>query len=208
MNSQSSALSAPHAPHWRVGLSRRLCWEKCASAAYSVEVFRRLSAPGRALVGIASLFPVGKILASRRAVLLLVRELSRRVDCTSAARAIRAPCGAEPAAARRSIPDSRRCGRGASSSSGSRGRMRLDLDGLDVFFPYDFMYPEQYDYMLELKRSLDAKGHCLLEMPTGAPEGARGTGWWRLSWLICRSKPSLHPRSLEGCSAVLVPQYS
>lgn len=45
--------------------------------------------------------------------------------------------------------------------------MRLDLDGLDVFFPYDFMYPEQYDYMLELKRSLDAKGHCLLEMPTG-----------------------------------------
>lgn len=45
--------------------------------------------------------------------------------------------------------------------------MRLDLDGLDVFFPYDFMYPEQYDYMLELKRSLDAKGHCLVEMPTG-----------------------------------------
>lgn len=48
--------------------------------------------------------------------------------------------------------------------------MRLDLDGLDVFFPYDFMYPEQYDYMLELKRSLDAKGHCLLEMPTGMNE--------------------------------------
>lgn len=46
--------------------------------------------------------------------------------------------------------------------------MRFDLDGLDVFFPYEFMYPEQYDYMLELKRSLDAKGHCLLEMPTGA----------------------------------------
>lgn len=45
--------------------------------------------------------------------------------------------------------------------------MRFDLDGLDLFFPYDFMYPEQYDYMLELKKSLDAKGHCLLEMPTG-----------------------------------------
>lgn len=45
--------------------------------------------------------------------------------------------------------------------------MRFDLDGLDVFFPYEFMYPEQYDYMLDLKRSLDAKGHCLLEMPTG-----------------------------------------
>lgn len=54
--------------------------------------------------------------------------------------------------------------------------MRFDLDGLDVFFPYEFMYPEQYDYMLELKRSLDAKGHCLLEMPTG-----------RLSLAHCRT---------------------
>ncbi|CAG2068476.1 unnamed protein product, partial [Timema podura] len=27
--------------------------------------------------------------------------------------------------------------------------------------------PEQYAYMLELKRGLDAKGHCLLEMPSG-----------------------------------------
>ena len=27
--------------------------------------------------------------------------------------------------------------------------------------------PEQYAYMLELKRSLDAKGHSMLEMPTG-----------------------------------------
>ena len=29
------------------------------------------------------------------------------------------------------------------------------------------IYPEQYQYMLELKRSLDAKGHSMLEMPTG-----------------------------------------
>jgi len=36
-----------------------------------------------------------------------------------------------------------------------------------VFFPYEFIYPEQYQYMVELKRTLDAKGHCLLEMPTG-----------------------------------------
>ncbi len=41
------------------------------------------------------------------------------------------------------------------------------MDGLDLFFPYDFLYEEQYNYMLELKRALDAKGHCLLEMPTG-----------------------------------------
>lgn len=59
-------------------------------------------------------------------------------------------------------------------SSIAASAMRFDLDGLDVFFPYEYMYPEQYDYMLELKRSLDAKGHCLLEMPTGE---ARLTAW-------------------------------
>ncbi len=41
------------------------------------------------------------------------------------------------------------------------------MEGLDVFFPYDFLYKEQYDYMLHLKRAIDDKGHVLLEMPTG-----------------------------------------
>lgn len=45
--------------------------------------------------------------------------------------------------------------------------MELDVDGLSVIFPYDFIYPEQYDYMCDLKRILDAKGHGLLEMPSG-----------------------------------------
>lgn len=36
-----------------------------------------------------------------------------------------------------------------------------------MYFPYDNIYPEQYSYMVELKRALDAQGHCLLEMPTG-----------------------------------------
>ncbi|XP_067681689.1 general transcription and DNA repair factor IIH helicase subunit XPD-like [Haliotis asinina] len=45
--------------------------------------------------------------------------------------------------------------------------MKLNVDGLLVYFPYDYIYPEQYLYMLELKRSLDAKGHCALEMPSG-----------------------------------------
>eukprot|EP00798_Chlamydomonas_sp_ICE-L_P026872 gene26872-4481_t len=45
--------------------------------------------------------------------------------------------------------------------------MKIKLEGLDVYFPYEYIYPEQYQYMLELKRSLDARGHCLLEMPTG-----------------------------------------
>lgn len=35
--------------------------------------------------------------------------------------------------------------------------LRLNVDGLLVYFPYDFIYPEQYLYMLELKRTLDAK---------------------------------------------------
>eukprot|EP01041_Mallomonas_annulata_P008123 gene8123-16671_t len=45
--------------------------------------------------------------------------------------------------------------------------MRFYLEDLEVFFPYDYIYPEQYNYMLELKRAMDAKGHALLEMPTG-----------------------------------------
>lgn len=45
--------------------------------------------------------------------------------------------------------------------------MRFDLDGLEVFFPYERIYQEQYEYMKSLKKTLDAGGHCLLEMPTG-----------------------------------------
>lgn len=45
--------------------------------------------------------------------------------------------------------------------------MKFNVDGLDVYFPYDFLYKEQFDYMLNLKRAIDAKGHALLEMPTG-----------------------------------------
>ncbi|XP_055956852.1 general transcription and DNA repair factor IIH helicase subunit XPD [Patella vulgata] len=45
--------------------------------------------------------------------------------------------------------------------------MKLNIDGLLVYFPYDYIYPEQYLYMLELKKSIDAQGHCALEMPSG-----------------------------------------
>ncbi|MGH0171812.1 UNVERIFIED_CONTAM: hypothetical protein FKN15_061469, partial [Acipenser sinensis] len=38
---------------------------------------------------------------------------------------------------------------------------RLNIDGLLVYFPYDYIYPEQYSYMLELKRTLDAKAFPL-----------------------------------------------
>jgi DNA excision repair protein ERCC-2 len=44
--------------------------------------------------------------------------------------------------------------------------MKFQLEGLTVYFPYEHIYPEQYQYMIELKHSLDAKGHCLLEVIT------------------------------------------
>lgn len=34
---------------------------------------------------------------------------------------------------------------------------RLSVDGLLVYFPYEYIYPEQYAYMCELKKALDAK---------------------------------------------------
>lgn len=42
--------------------------------------------------------------------------------------------------------------------------MKFRLEDITVFFPYEYIYPEQYRYMLELKRALDARGHCLLEV--------------------------------------------
>ncbi|THU91164.1 DNA repair helicase [Dendrothele bispora CBS 962.96] len=45
--------------------------------------------------------------------------------------------------------------------------MRFHIDNLPIVFPYDRIYPEQYAYMCDLKRTLDATGHCVLEMPSG-----------------------------------------
>ena len=51
--------------------------------------------------------------------------------------------------------------------------MKFTLDGLEVFFPYDRIYLEQFQYMRALKQTLDGideqggNSHCLLEMPTG-----------------------------------------
>lgn len=59
--------------------------------------------------------------------------------------------------------------------------MRFMIDDLEVLFPYDYVYPEQYEYMCLLKQALDAGqtnigatstggaqgGHACLEMPTG-----------------------------------------
>ncbi|KAH9951244.1 hypothetical protein B0H21DRAFT_718020 [Amylocystis lapponica] len=45
--------------------------------------------------------------------------------------------------------------------------MKFHIDDLPIIFPYDRIYPEQYAYMCDLKRTLDATGHCVLEMPSG-----------------------------------------
>ncbi|KAI0699714.1 DNA repair helicase [Cytidiella melzeri] len=45
--------------------------------------------------------------------------------------------------------------------------MKFTIDDLPVIFPYDRIYPEQYSYMCDLKRTLDSSGHCVLEMPSG-----------------------------------------
>lgn len=34
--------------------------------------------------------------------------------------------------------------------------MKFMLDDMEFVFPYDKMYPEQYNYVCDLKRSLDA----------------------------------------------------
>ena len=39
--------------------------------------------------------------------------------------------------------------------------MRFEVDGLEVIFPYDRIYPEQLAYITDLKRTLDAGGHCM-----------------------------------------------
>ncbi len=45
--------------------------------------------------------------------------------------------------------------------------MKFLIDELVVYFPYEYIYPEQYSYMRELKMTLDAEGHGVLEMPSG-----------------------------------------
>lgn len=45
--------------------------------------------------------------------------------------------------------------------------MKFYIDDLPVIFPYPTVYPEQYSYMCELKKTLDGEGHAILEMPTG-----------------------------------------
>ena len=73
--------------------------------------------------------------------------------------------------------------------------MLFYLDDLPVLFPYDRIYPEQYAYMADLKRTLDANGHCVLEMPSGT-----GKTVSLLSLIVSYQQASLS-RSLMRSSA-------
>lgn len=45
--------------------------------------------------------------------------------------------------------------------------MKFFIDDLPVLFPYPKIYPEQYAYMCDIKKTLDVGGNCILEMPSG-----------------------------------------
>jgi hypothetical protein len=44
-----------------------------------------------------------------------------------------------------------------SSKTKAQGDCRFFIDDLPVVFPYDFIYPEQYAYMVDLKKTIDSK---------------------------------------------------
>ena len=50
----------------------------------------------------------------------------------------------------------------------------------DPSFPYDLIYPEQYNYMCDLKRALDANvrlsPHSAIRLPESPTASARGRG--------------------------------
>lgn len=45
--------------------------------------------------------------------------------------------------------------------------MKFYIDDLPVLFPYPRIYPEQYAYMSDIKKTLDVGGNSILEMPSG-----------------------------------------
>lgn len=73
--------------------------------------------------------------------------------------------------------------------------MKFKLDELTVHFPYDYIYPEQYAYMKDMKKALDAKGHCLLEMPSGT-----GKTVSLLSLIVAYQQQTGQRRKLIYCS--------
>ncbi|OAQ83943.1 DNA repair helicase RAD3 [Purpureocillium lilacinum] len=76
--------------------------------------------------------------------------------------------------------------------------MKFDIDGLPVLFPYPRIYPEQYAYMCDLKKTLDAGGHCVLEMPSGT-----GKTVSLLSLIVAYQQHMPEKRKLIYCSRTM-----
>jgi DNA excision repair protein ERCC-2 len=45
--------------------------------------------------------------------------------------------------------------------------MIININGIKIYFPYKYIYPEQYEYIKEVINSLSTPGHILIEMPSG-----------------------------------------
>lgn len=67
-----------------------------------------------------------------------------------------------------------------------------------MLFPYPRIYPEQYKYMCDLKRTLDAGGNCILEMPSGT-----GKTVSLLSLIIAYQQHQPEKRKLIYCSRTM-----
>ncbi|KAL1960847.1 hypothetical protein VTO42DRAFT_5830 [Malbranchea cinnamomea] len=76
--------------------------------------------------------------------------------------------------------------------------MKFFIDDLPVLFPYPRIYPEQYAYMCDLKKTLDAGGHCVLEMPSGT-----GKTVSLLSLIIAYQMHKPENRKLIYCSRTM-----
>jgi len=76
--------------------------------------------------------------------------------------------------------------------------MKFYIDNLPVLFPYPRVYPEQYAYMCDLKRTLDQGGHCVLEMPSGT-----GKTVSLLSLIVAYQQHYPEKRKLIYCSRTM-----
>ncbi|KAL8323144.1 hypothetical protein RB593_004885 [Gaeumannomyces tritici] len=76
--------------------------------------------------------------------------------------------------------------------------MLFYIDDLPVIFPYPRIYPEQYAYMCDLKRTLDAGGNCVLEMPSGTGKTAT-----LLSLIVAYQQHNPEHRKLIYCSRTM-----
>ncbi|KAF2402396.1 DNA repair helicase RAD3 [Trichodelitschia bisporula] len=77
--------------------------------------------------------------------------------------------------------------------------MRFFIDNLEVLFPYPRIYPEQYDYMCDLKRTLDMDGgKAVLEMPSGT-----GKTVTLLSLIVAYIQQNPAKRKLIYCSRTM-----